>query len=342
MGRSVLRRGHRIRGGDAAGDDAVRPRARSLEPGSDTPRPLHPRPLAVPSRHRQLRLGRHRHGALGRLRTGLRRAPLASARRAAATGRDLLLLPGTRLARRASPSRPRRASPPASRSSISRSGSTTSRTSTWSPPCGRRSAPAPGSVSMRTAAGRSGRRLAISMRSPSSTSTSSSSPCATIPSATLRSCAAAPRRRCARTRGFGRRPTPTRDPRPTGRRLLLLAVLGRIRRAFQRLAWVAEYEGLQVCKHTHGELGLAAAAAHHVVLTLPNGVEGHQQTAHVLTHDMLTEPLPIAHGPRWGRIDGPGLGVAVDEAAVAFAAARYRSDGQYRPWQDEQLAREER
>src|SRR5262249_41637724 len=26
--------------------------------------------------------------------------------------------------------------------------------------------------------------------------------------------------------------------------------------AFQRLAWVAEYEGLQVCKHTHGELGI--------------------------------------------------------------------------------------
>ena len=29
--------------------------------------------------------------------------------------------------------------------------------------------------------------------------------------------------------------------------------------SFHRLAWVAEYEGLQVCKHTHGELGLAAA-----------------------------------------------------------------------------------
>ncbi len=51
---------------------------------------------------------------------------------------------------------------------------------------------------------------------------------------------------------------------------------------FHRLAWIAEYEGLQVCKHTHGELGLAAAAAHHVVLTLPNGVEGHQQTAHLM------------------------------------------------------------
>ena len=49
--------------------------------------------------------------------------------------------------------------------------------------------------------------------------------------------------------------------------------------AFHRLAHVAHLEGLQVCKHTHGELGIAATACHHLVLTLPNGVEGHQQTA---------------------------------------------------------------
>jgi L-alanine-DL-glutamate epimerase-like enolase superfamily enzyme len=111
---------------------------------------------------------------------------------------------------------------------------------------------------------------------------------------------------------------------------------------FQRLGWTAEYEGLLVCKHTHGELGIAAAAAHHVVLTLPNGVDGHQQTAHLIENDVLTEPLPIAHGPRWGPIDGPGLGVEVDEDAVAEAAARYEVDGQFRPWQADQLAKEER
>lgn len=110
---------------------------------------------------------------------------------------------------------------------------------------------------------------------------------------------------------------------------------------FHRLSWLVEYEGLQVCKHTHGELGLAAAAGHHVVLTLPNGVEGHQQTAHLIEHDVLAEPIPIASGPRWGPIEGPGLGVEVDEDAVAEAAARYRVEGQYLPWQHHQIAREE-
>ncbi|HEY1367389.1 MAG TPA: mandelate racemase/muconate lactonizing enzyme family protein [Gaiellaceae bacterium] len=111
---------------------------------------------------------------------------------------------------------------------------------------------------------------------------------------------------------------------------------------FHRLAWTAEYEGLLVCKHTHGELGLAAAASHHVVLTLPNGVEGHQQTAYLMQHDVLRDPIPIASGPTWGVIDGPGLGVEVDEDSVAEAAARYRTDGQYLPWQPDQIAKEER
>jgi len=112
--------------------------------------------------------------------------------------------------------------------------------------------------------------------------------------------------------------------------------------SFQRLAWVAEYEGLQVCKHTHGELGIAAAAAHHVILTLPNGVDGHQQTAHLMEHDVLADPIPISTGPRWGPIEGPGLGFEIDEAAVSEAAARYNAEGQYLPWQPEQLARADR
>jgi L-alanine-DL-glutamate epimerase-like enolase superfamily enzyme len=111
---------------------------------------------------------------------------------------------------------------------------------------------------------------------------------------------------------------------------------------FHRLSWLAEYEGLQVCKHTHGELGLAAAAGQHVILTLRNGVTGHQQTAYLMEHDVLTEPIPISTGPHWGTIEGAGLGVDVNDDAVTEAATRYRIEGQYRPWQDYQLAKEER
>jgi L-alanine-DL-glutamate epimerase-like enolase superfamily enzyme len=112
--------------------------------------------------------------------------------------------------------------------------------------------------------------------------------------------------------------------------------------AFSRLAHVAELEGLQVCKHTHGELGITAAACQHVLLTLPNAVDGHQQTAQMMVHDVLAEEIPIARGPHWGLIDGPGLGVEVDAGAVAEAAERYRSEGQYLPWQGFQIGREER
>src|SRR5207247_8114917 len=89
--------------------------------------------------------------------------------------------------------------------------------------------------------------------------------------------------------------------------------------SFHRLSWLVDYEGLQVCKHTHGELGLAAAAGHHVVLTLPNGVEGHQQTAHLIAHDVLMQPIPIASGPRCRPLDAPRLGVATAAAPVAAA-----------------------
>ena len=33
----------------------------------------------------------------------------------------------------------------------------------------------------------------------------------------------------------------------------------------------------------------------------------------MMEDDILTERIPIADGPRWGRIDKPGLGVEVDE-----------------------------
>jgi len=103
---------------------------------------------------------------------------------------------------------------------------------------------------------------------------------------------------------------------------------------FHALAWAAHLEGLKICKHTHGELGLAAAAGQHVILAAPNATVGHQQTAQMMEDDILVERLPIADGPRWGRIEAPGLGVRVDEDKVRRYCEAYRRAGEFPPYGD--------
>jgi len=98
---------------------------------------------------------------------------------------------------------------------------------------------------------------------------------------------------------------------------------------FHALVQASHLEGWQVCKHTHGELGLAAAASQHLMLAAPNACLGHQQTAQLMEDDVLSEPVPIANAPRWGRIDGPGLGVSVDEDKVARYAEAFRKSGDF-------------
>jgi L-alanine-DL-glutamate epimerase-like enolase superfamily enzyme len=101
---------------------------------------------------------------------------------------------------------------------------------------------------------------------------------------------------------------------------------------FQRLGQVAHLEGLQVVEHTHGELGIAAAAAHHLLLTLPNIVDGNQQTAHMMQDDVLKESLPITSAPDWGIPRGIGLCIEVDEEKVGRYHELYRERGQFLPY----------
>ncbi len=101
---------------------------------------------------------------------------------------------------------------------------------------------------------------------------------------------------------------------------------------FQRLSWMAHYQGLQICRHTHGELGIFATACHHMLLTLPNVVEGNQQTAHMMTGDIVTETLPITYGPDWGVPGGCGIGVEIDEDRLGTYHELYRRQGQFQPY----------
>jgi L-alanine-DL-glutamate epimerase-like enolase superfamily enzyme len=95
---------------------------------------------------------------------------------------------------------------------------------------------------------------------------------------------------------------------------------------------VSHLEGWQVLKHTHGELGLTAAAGHHVMLACPNAALGSQQTAQIMEDDILTERIPIVDKPSWGRIDKPGLGVEVDEDKLMLFHESYRKHGEYRTY----------
>jgi glucarate dehydratase len=65
------------------------------------------------------------------------------------------------------------------------------------------------------------------------------------------------------------------------------------------------------------------------MLACANATDGHQQTAQHMADDILTERLPIADGPSWGLIDGPGLGVEVDEEKLMALHQDYQRDGEF-------------
>lgn len=105
-------------------------------------------------------------------------------------------------------------------------------------------------------------------------------------------------------------------------------------RRWQTLCHMAARNDIMIHKHTHGEFGLAAAAAQHILLTLPNVATGNQQTAYMLEGDILVQEIPIASGPRWGVIDAPGLGYDVDMDKLLAAHEAYLSKGEFTPYGD--------
>jgi glucarate dehydratase len=111
---------------------------------------------------------------------------------------------------------------------------------------------------------------------------------------------------------------------------------------YHRLAHAAHLEAIRVCKHTHNETGIAATAAHHLLLTLPNVVDGNQQSHRDLSDDVVVDPLPTRTSPRWGPPTGPGLGIRIDEKKVTTFRRLFDRYGQYLPYQDHDLAHEER
>lgn len=107
--------------------------------------------------------------------------------------------------------------------------------------------------------------------------------------------------------------------------------VGSLRR-WQTMCFMAAQNDIRIHKHTHGEFGIAAAAAQHILLTLPNVAAGNQQTAYMLEGDILTEDIPIASGPQWGVIEGPGIGYDVDMEKLMAAHEAYLANGEFKPY----------
>jgi muconate cycloisomerase len=91
----------------------------------------------------------------------------------------------------------------------------------------------------------------------------------------------------------------------------------------RKIAAVAEAAGLTCTVGSNLELGVASAAMIHLALSTP-GIEPEAFPCDIIgpyyyEEDLLTTPLPLRDGAA-GAVNGPGLGVELDEAAVA----RYR------------------
>jgi glucarate dehydratase len=104
---------------------------------------------------------------------------------------------------------------------------------------------------------------------------------------------------------------------------------------FLRLSDIARSKGATICRHTHGELGIAATAFHHLALVTPGLGIGNQQTASELAFDVLETATPTRTSSLWGTIDSPGLGISIDEDAVEKASALYAQLGQFLPYSPE-------
>jgi galactonate dehydratase/glucarate dehydratase len=91
----------------------------------------------------------------------------------------------------------------------------------------------------------------------------------------------------------------------------------------KRSAGICETAGLPVLKHSLGELGVASAAAMHVIASTPNFIHANQSYASLLADDVVTAGgLPCVDG-KLPVPTGPGIGVCLDNERVARYAELY-------------------
>jgi L-alanine-DL-glutamate epimerase-like enolase superfamily enzyme len=96
--------------------------------------------------------------------------------------------------------------------------------------------------------------------------------------------------------------------------------------ACKKAAAAAEAAERPVVMHTSGELGVAATAFAHVVVSTPNFIMGNQCLYQYLTDDILPAKLTIERN-RLRLSDSPGLGVTPDMSKVSRYSHMYAQGG---------------
>jgi L-alanine-DL-glutamate epimerase-like enolase superfamily enzyme len=98
----------------------------------------------------------------------------------------------------------------------------------------------------------------------------------------------------------------------------------------KRSAGLCQAAGITVLKHSLGELGVALAAATHVIAATPNFRHANQAYGALLTDDVVAGFGGPVENYRDGHLEvpsGPGLGVELDRERVARYAELYRAKG---------------
>jgi L-alanine-DL-glutamate epimerase-like enolase superfamily enzyme len=98
----------------------------------------------------------------------------------------------------------------------------------------------------------------------------------------------------------------------------------------KRSAGICAAAGMTVLKHSLGELGVALAAATHVIAATPNFRHANQAYGALLTDDIVKDFGGPVENYRDGHLDvpsGPGLGVELDRDRVERYAELYRTHG---------------
>ena len=92
---------------------------------------------------------------------------------------------------------------------------------------------------------------------------------------------------------------------------------------FRKAAHIAEAAGIDICIHGLYETGITTVASHHAAVTLANLDDGNQMMNHLLKWDIIKQPDLTLENGRLARLTGPGLGLELDDDAVAMAREHY-------------------